>query len=247
VIVAVTPTVAAMTPTVAAVAPTVRAPGTPRRGLTGNSLTCSYAQNTTNVVACHYEYSRCVALTNSPTPVQTRALDAAIELVGDEGLRALTHARVDARAGLPKGSTSNYFRTRTALLTGVLDWIVEREMASVGPALVPRSVDDLVEAVAALIEYTTGPARVVTRARLVLFLEASHRPELQQSVSRGRVTMEASTVETLRMLGAADPEGAAAAVMACAEGIILHRIARGNTTDPRPALSLVLHAAVPGR
>lgn len=188
-----------------------------------------------------------MALTNPPTPVQARALDAAIELVGDEGLRALTHARVDARAGLPKGSTSNYFRTRAALLTGVLDWIVEREMASGGPAFAPKTVDDLIEAMASLIEYTTGPARVVTRARLALFLEASHMPELAQAVSRGRVAMEAAIVTTLRTLGAPDPGVAAAAMMACAEGIILHRIARGDTTDPRPAIALVLHAAVPGR
>jgi len=68
------------------------------------------------------------------TPTKTRALDAAIDLVGTHGLRALTHARVDERAELPKGSTSNYFRTRAALLSGVVDRIVEREMAEVGAA-----------------------------------------------------------------------------------------------------------------
>ena len=37
-----------------------------------------------------------------------------------EGVRALSHARVDERAGLPPGSTSNWFRTRRALLGGVV-------------------------------------------------------------------------------------------------------------------------------
>jgi DNA-binding transcriptional regulator YbjK len=37
-----------------------------------------------------------------------------LKLLGTEGLRALTHARVDECAGIPKGSTSNYFRTRAA-------------------------------------------------------------------------------------------------------------------------------------
>ena len=46
---------------------------------------------------------------------KTRALDAAIDLLGTQGLRALAHTRVDERASLPKGSTSNYFRTRQAL------------------------------------------------------------------------------------------------------------------------------------
>ena len=33
---------------------------------------------------------------------------------------ALTHRQVDARAGLPIGSTSNYFRTKAALLKGAI-------------------------------------------------------------------------------------------------------------------------------
>ena len=58
-----------------------------------------------------------------------RALDAAVELVGEQGIRALTHARVDERAGLPKGSTSNWFRTRDALVAGVITWLAESERA----------------------------------------------------------------------------------------------------------------------
>ena len=58
-----------------------------------------------------------------------RALEAAVRLVGEQGIRALTHARVDEEAGLPKGSTSNWFRTRDALVAGVLVWIAEQERA----------------------------------------------------------------------------------------------------------------------
>ena len=98
---------------------------------------------------CHYVYSDPVASTKG------RALDAAIELLGTEGLRALTHVRVDLRAGLPKGSTSNYFRTRAALLTGVVDRILERELPLVGATFTPTSADDLVEALCGLFAYLT--------------------------------------------------------------------------------------------
>lgn len=81
------------------------------------------------VVKYHYSYSILV------TSTRTRALDAAIDLLGTEGLRALTHGRVDERAGIPKGSTSNYFRTRAALLSGVVARIVERELPPVDAAL----------------------------------------------------------------------------------------------------------------
>ena len=74
-----------------------------------------------------------------PATTRNRALEAAVELLGAEGVRALTHARIDDRAGLPSGSTSNSFRTRRALLGGVVDWIAERERADFAPERCRRS------------------------------------------------------------------------------------------------------------
>ncbi len=42
--------------------------------------------------------------------------DAALEILGRDGARALTHRAVDARAGVPTGTCANYFPTRAALL-----------------------------------------------------------------------------------------------------------------------------------
>jgi DNA-binding transcriptional regulator YbjK len=178
------------------------------------------------------------------TSAKTRAVDAAIDLVGTEGLRALTHVRVDERAGLAKGSTSNYFRTRAALFSGVVDRIVEREMPGVGAASAPCSAAELVDGMCGLIEYTTGPNRTLTTARLVLFMEASHNPAIREAISRGRAAMASSATDALARLGARDPLAGAAAVMACAEGLILHRIARHDDSDPRPAIALVVRAAL---
>jgi AcrR family transcriptional regulator len=180
------------------------------------------------------------------TPTKVRVLEAAVELLGTEGLRSLTHARVDERAGLPKGSTSNYFRTRAALLTGVGDWIVETELSQVGAAAaVPQSANDLVDMLCGLVEVVTGPNRTLTAARLTVFMEANHDPEIRASVSRGRSAMEEYLLATLTRLGAADPLVGAQTLMACAEGVILHRIARHDETDPRPLIELVVAAALP--
>lgn len=51
--------------------------------------------------------------------------DAAIDVVAEDGMRALTHRAVDARAGLPTGTTSAYFRTRQALLTALVRRLAE--------------------------------------------------------------------------------------------------------------------------
>jgi DNA-binding transcriptional regulator YbjK len=173
-----------------------------------------------------------------------RALDAAVGLVGAEGLRALTHARVDDRAGLPRGSTSNSFRTRAALLTGVVDWIVEREHSQVGAAVSVATAASLVDTLCGLFEYVTRTNRSMTAARLVLFMEASHDPALRDAVSRGRTAMEASMVGALGQLGASDPAAGAAALMATLEGLILHRVVRHDDTEPRPVLELVVGAAL---
>jgi DNA-binding transcriptional regulator YbjK len=176
--------------------------------------------------------------------IKARAVEAAIDLLAAEGLRALTHARVDQRAGLPKGSTSNYFRTRQALLTGVVDGVLERELPEVGGALSLESPAELVEALCKVFEHITSVDRNVTTARLVLFMEASHNVELREALSRGRAAMEALGVVALARLGARDPQTAAAAMAACFEGLILHRIARHDQTDPRPIISLVVQAAL---
>lgn len=56
-----------------------------------------------------------------------RALaDAGIHVLAREGARGLTHRAVDAAAGTPAGTASNYFRTRAALVGGLVDRIGER-------------------------------------------------------------------------------------------------------------------------
>ena len=167
-----------------------------------------------------------------------------MELLGTEGLRSLTHVRIDERAGLPKGSTSNHFRTRAALLEGVVAWMVERELPEVGAAAAPESLDELVDGLVGLFEYMMGPNRTVTTARMVLLMEAAHEPRLREALSRGRRAMEATLVPALARLGARDPNLAADALAACFEGLFLHDLGQHARVDARPVLALVVHAAL---
>ena len=105
-----------------------------------------------------------------------------MELLGTEGLRALTHARVDARAGLPKGSTSNHFRTRRALLSGVgahLPALQGQEVSSTWrwrPEGTRRRALPLLERATGLI--------AATAARFALFVEAGHDADLREPLAR---------------------------------------------------------------
>jgi DNA-binding transcriptional regulator YbjK len=174
---------------------------------------------------------------DGPT-TRARALDAAIELLGTAGLRALTHARVDERAGLPKGSTSNWFRTRAALLAGVSDELAARDLTGVACAPEPRDAGELVDLLCAAFARMTGPDRVATTARLVLFLEASHDEALRERAQRGREVILAWAAQLFERLGARDPATAAF------EGMLLHAIARHDTTDPRATYRTVVDAVL---
>lgn len=175
---------------------------------------------------------------------RVRALDAAIDLLGTEGVRALSHARVDARAGLPPGSTSNWFRTRRALLSGLVDAIGERERSDVEPSGLPEvdDVDALVEVLCAMVELQTGPLATRTRARYALWLEVAGDPELLAPLSAQRGEFERWTDHVVTALGITDPVPASRALMAAADGLILHRLTVDPSLELRPAVERAVRA-----
>lgn len=177
-----------------------------------------------------------------------RALEAAVELLGAQGVRALTHARVDERAQLPPGSTSNWFRTRRALLAGVVDWIAEREREDFDPAALPAitGVDELVDGLCAMTDLQSGPFAARTRARYALFLELAGDHELALPLRRQRHEFERWTEQLVAAVGIPDPVPATRAVMALADGLLLHRLTVDPGLDLRPAIDRTVRALAAG-
>ncbi|WP_243073856.1 TetR/AcrR family transcriptional regulator [Microbacterium sp. SS28] len=173
-----------------------------------------------------------------------RALEAAVDLVGTQGIRALTHARVDAQAGLARGSTSNHFRTRAALLAGVAEWIAEQETRDLGAALAQPfdDLDGFVDMFSAGVEQLTGPYAVRTRARYALFLEAASDPALFAPLRAQRESLTAWSRSLLVALGAQHPDTAVRAFMAFGDGIVLHRL----SVDPNAPVRESVAVAVRG-
>ncbi|WP_107773678.1 TetR/AcrR family transcriptional regulator [Nocardioides sediminis] len=173
-----------------------------------------------------------------------RALEAAVELLGTQGVRALSHARVDDRAGLPPGSTSNWFRTRRALLAGVVDWIAEHERAEFDPTAMPAmsGLDALIDGWCAMADLEAGPFATRTRARYALFLELAGDPELGEPLRRQRREFERWTEAIVVAVGVADPVPAARALMALSDGLLLHRLTVDPDLDLRPAIERAVRA-----
>src|ERR1700745_2183123 len=75
--------------------------------------------------------------TRKPKAEQRRRdlCDAAVELLAADGARGLTHLRVDRHAGFADGTTSFYYQTRSALLRGAIDRVIELDVADFTEAL----------------------------------------------------------------------------------------------------------------
>jgi DNA-binding transcriptional regulator YbjK len=165
-----------------------------------------------------------------------RILDAAIQVVGTDGIRALTHRAVDAAAGLPTGSTSNLYRTRESLLHAMVGRMIETEFEGwdrLARSLRPTTTEELVDALVQLVEVLTGPMRALSIARFSLFLEAARDPALAAEVGRAADRVAQLTAEWLGRLGMRDARDHAPIVMAYLDGLIAHRLALSPSALPR--------------
>ncbi|MEV8228899.1 TetR/AcrR family transcriptional regulator [Streptomyces sp. NPDC079167] len=97
--------------------------------------------------------------------------DAAIDVLALSGCRGLTHRAVDAAAGVPLGTTKNYFPTRDALLLASTERIIELYRAIPRPT--PTDRVGLTALLRTLLEHARGPGRSRVRALLELQREAT--------------------------------------------------------------------------
>lgn len=158
---------------------------------------------------------------------RTALLDAALEIVGTHGMRALTHRAVDAQVGLPTGSTSNLFRTREALLVGLGERFVEREreMAEGDRGEVEASVDGVAEAFGRFAVLATTSERAVTVTRYALLVEAAQHPELTSVLVDGADRVDTWGLDLVTRAGSRDPGRDLDVLGNYVTGMVLHQLA----------------------
>jgi AcrR family transcriptional regulator len=175
-------------------------------------------------------------------------LDAAITLVGERGLHGLTHRALDAAAGLPAGSTSNYFSTRDKLLNAVIERHADRERAGfdeLAAEIVPGQPADLGRALARYILTATGPHRSFTLARYAILVEAAIRPEMHERLraTGRRVTLWYSN--WMRLLGSTDPVRDTRFIGNYITGLVLHQLSYPDPDfDPADDITAMIEAVL---
>lgn len=181
---------------------------------------------------------------------RTVLADAAVAVLADAGMRGLTHRAVDARAGLPAGTTSAYFRTRQALLTALVRRLVvldQAELQAEGERVPPpRSVAELTGALAAFTRRRlTGQGRERTLARYACAVESVRHPELREILTPRENAARDVMRDFLARQGVADPGARTLTLLACVDGLVFDRLVGGGQVSEEEIASLVT-AAVQG-
>lgn len=158
-------------------------------------------------------------------------LRATIELLGETGVKSVTHRAVAQRAGLPLASTTYYFDSvqqliEEALTLHVAERVAELQSLAATVGSGGSSAQDVAERLAAALVARPAPVLV---AQYQLFLEAARNPALRPAVTEALEAFERLAGAFLSLLGARDPEQVAGAFVALLDGFALHRVAR-----PRP-------------
>lgn len=143
---------------------------------------------------------------------------AALDILGNSGSRALTHRAIDQHLGFPDGTTSAYFRRREDLIGAAVRELFQNDFdrfeTGIGELVASGRTLDMEEAVAFFLgmiqDVRTKISETGRLARYECFLLARRDHEANRLLQDLFATRERLDEQIFRMLGASDPKDAAA-------------------------------------
>jgi DNA-binding transcriptional regulator YbjK len=183
---------------------------------------------------------------------RSELLEAAIHLIGAQGLDAVTHRAVAAEAGVPAASTSYYFRSKDELIDEALHTLATREIALLRvrrEALGERAADleETTEALSAWIEeQLTADGRVAMLAQYQLQLEAARRPAAREILQAWKDGTDDLAETAMASLGARDVRTAGILLVCAIDGLRLRLMASGHEPLGPADLRAVVRALLAG-
>jgi DNA-binding transcriptional regulator YbjK len=171
------------------------------------------------------------------TDRRTALLDASLKLIGEGGLRAVTHRAVEQAAGAPHGSTTYYFKTRDQLIEATVERMVEIDRGrteeignAIAMGLARRDSLDL-DAMADAIVAWIDSAREVQLARYEIHLASARDERLKALMSAGSARFWKMVEPIAVASGSDDPPRDARMIVALLDGLILDYLTR-KPADP---------------
>lgn len=151
---------------------------------------------------------------------RTVIADAAIEVIADAGLRALTHRKLDDALGFPAGSTSYYFRAKNDLIAAVIARITEQSRSEFGEVL----GSDPAEVTVRYLNHLLSERNYHLRARHALLIDPA-----VDAASRGDLGRSVFSFDRATELFA--DYSVAAGFVALCEGLVVGALASGWTDE----------------
>ncbi|MEE2524108.1 TetR family transcriptional regulator [Pseudarthrobacter sp. J75] len=148
-------------------------------------------------------------------------LAATVHVVARKGLRGLTFRAVAEHAAVNNTLVVHHFGTRDALIEAALDWSVQQSIGRSRLAELPATEDEFCRSIRALIE--DNPDLQVFQYEMIL--EARRRPELAGAVQHLYGSYISALSDGLQRFGLGGQPGAAEAVFAALDGLVLQLIA----------------------
>ncbi|OMB97493.1 TetR family transcriptional regulator [Mycobacterium sp. NS-7484] len=124
----------------------------------------------------------------NPEQRRRELCDAAITLLAREGIKGVTHLKVDRKTGMPDGTTSFYFRTSAALVRAVANRIADLDLADLTAATRTRRHGESPAAGLArlVVQSGVGQRLVRSKARYELVMPASRDAALAEAFSHNQ-------------------------------------------------------------
>ncbi|QJY45498.1 TetR/AcrR family transcriptional regulator [Pseudonocardia broussonetiae] len=180
---------------------------------------------------------------------RTVLLDAAIEVLGERGVRAVTHRAVDAEAGVGAGSTANYFPTRDGLFAAIVERFAEREgqdLEELVTTSVPGTPAELGRTLATFVRHGTTRSRTLTLCRCALLVESANNPDLREHIVSTGQRVGTWFTAWLRLVGSTDPALHVHVIGNYLTGLTLHQLAMPDPHfDPTDRIVALLESLIP--
>lgn len=177
-------------------------------------------------------------------------LDAAIDVVGERGLTALTHRATDEAAGLPQGSTTYYFPRKGVLIAAAAERLSERLeedsdqlRLAFAELIADGRRDEALGLVATALTECVEEERRLLLARTEFSLAAARDPSLAVMGTRLTKAAQAPIGFYLRLLGAKHSQEAIETCLAVIDGMMLS-YATGQGPAPTPERVAAVCAAI---
>ncbi|GAB3468060.1 TetR/AcrR family transcriptional regulator [Actinophytocola sediminis] len=168
--------------------------------------------------------------------------DAAVRVLAEQGSHGLTHRAVDTAADVPPGTTSRYFRTRDALLGGVIDRFSQRLDERVAAHAVPPA-----DVAAALTTVLTMMATDLPHEPLALFelhLESTRNPHLRSVLTTALHARRDLIVRHCRAAGIDITESDAMNLEMAVLGILFTTLTTGSPDTLGASIRGAVHTAL---